>query len=215
MSDITLVNTLSGSVQTPPTGKTAFFFDPSGVPRTKSPLGAFIPLGNIALSSSITDQAISAATLTLIAGTLIGAPVLNLVPGTTIRWNIIGVGGALGVAANTVTVRAGSTGTVSDAAIATFTTTAGTATASDFKMTVDLAIRVVGAAAQSTAECTIINSAVTTGFINAATNVLSGTMANFNSTTVPFYMHVALTTGASKTATIKVANVELINPISP
>lgn len=215
MADITLVGTLSGSVPTPPVGKTAMFFDTSGVPRVKNSAGAFNPLGNIALSSSITDQAVAAATLTLIAGTLVGAPALNMVPGTTIRWNIIGVAAALGTATNTIAVRAGPLGTVSDPAIATFTTTAGTAAASDFKITIDLAVRVVGAAAQTAAECTIINSAAAAGFIGAATNVLSGTMANFSSLTVPFYMHVAMTTGATKTATIKVANVELITPMSP
>lgn len=165
-------------------------------------------------SSSVADQAISAATLTLLTGSMVTVPPQGFQIGTAFKWEIIGTGGAVGIAANTITVRLGTAGTTADAAIATFTTTAGTAAASEFKITILLTVRTIGAAATASGEC-IINNSAASGFINATVNVLAGTMASFNTTTAQQFMHVDLTTGATKTATIKQVIASVLNPANP
>lgn len=165
-------------------------------------------------ATSIVDQAIAAATLTLLTGSLVVAPPQGFQVGTVLRWTITGTGGALGVAANTITVRIGTAGTTADAAVATFTTTVGTAAASEFKIVIELTIRTLGAAATAMAECTINNSAAA-GFINATVNVLAGTMAAFSTLVAQQFVHVDLLTGAAKTATIKQVITECINPANP
>jgi hypothetical protein len=87
--------------------------------------GALMP-GHGAVAA-VADQAIAAATLTLIAGSMIAIPPQGFQIGTTIRWTIDGISAAVGVAANTITVRVGTAGTTADAAVATFTTGVGAA----------------------------------------------------------------------------------------
>lgn len=165
-------------------------------------------------AASITDQAIAAATIALITGTLIPIAPQGLQQGQTYRWTVIGTSGAAGTAANVITIRLGTAGTTADAAIATFTTTAGTAVASEFKIVINLTVRVIGAISTAVAECVIQNSAAS-GFINATVNVLAGTMATFNSTTAQQYIHVNITTGTAKTITVKQAIAEIIGSGNP
>lgn len=166
-------------------------------------------------SPGVADQAIAAATLTLISGTLLTIPPQGLQVGTMMEFTAILTSGAAGTAANTITIRMGTTGTTADAAIATFTTSVGTAVASRAKIEVSLTIRTLGAAGTAVATCCIWNSAAT-GFVNIGTSVLTGTMATFNTVTSGLlYMHMDLQTGAAKTATINQSYSNCVNSANP
>ena len=167
------------------------------------------PTGGGPTVPAVADQAISAATLTLITGTSLAPN--GFYVGQTFRWVIVGNGGALGTSANTITVKIGTANTTADATVATFTTSVGTAAASNFQIEITLTIRTLGASATALAQCVILNSAAT-GFVSIDASVLIGTMSTFNSTTASQFVHVDLTTGASKTATIQLATVEVYVP---
>jgi hypothetical protein len=165
-------------------------------------------------NASVASQAIAAATATLITGSLIAVPPQGLQVGTVLRWTITGTGGAAGTAANTIAVKAGTAGTTADAAIATYTTAVGTAAASEFKIIIELTIQTLGASGVIASECTILNSAAA-GFVNTAVSVLAPTIVALNTTTSNLFLHVDITTGAAKTATIKQVTVECLNPANP
>lgn len=177
------------------------------------PNGGFAALGHPA-APSVADQAIAAATLTLITGSLTAMPPQGFQVGGAFRWTIKGAGGAAGTAANTFVVRIGTTGTSADAAVATFTTAVGTAAASTFSVDIAFTIRTLGAAATAAALCTILNSTAA-GFVNTFVSVIPGTMATFNTTTAQQFMSVSLLTGAAKTATITQCLGECISPANP
>lgn len=163
---------------------------------------------------AIADQAISAATLTLITGSLVQVPPQGSQIGTTYRWKIHGTSAAAGTAANTIAVRYGVNGTTADAVVATVTTSVGTAAASEYTIEIELTIRTIGAAATAVCRVRVTNSG-TTGFINTTMNVLNGTMSTFNTTTARPFFSVSLTTGASKTATIRQCTVECVKAANP
>lgn len=166
-------------------------------------------------SSAVVDQAIAAATLTAINGTFLTLPPQALRVGMVLTFTAILTTNAAGTAANTITIRLGTNGTTADAAIATFTTSVGTAVASTAIVEVTLTIRSLGAAGTAVATCNIRNSAAA-GFINIGQAVLVGTMATFNTVTSGLlYVHMALTTGASKTANVTQSFSNCVNSANP
>jgi hypothetical protein len=191
-------------------GNAFFHWNPNG--------GMGLPLC-VSAPVNIADQAIAAATLTEITGSVISVPPQGFQIGTKLRWTIEGVTSvAAGTAANTIVVRLGTTGTSADAAVATFTTGVGSAiTAVPFKIVIDLTIRTLGAAATAIAYCMIDSGllGVAEGFIAQANNILVAVMATFNTTTVQQFWGVSLTTGASKTVTIQECSVEVVKPANP
>lgn len=160
---------------------------------------------------AVADQAIAAATLTLLTGTLVKP--LGLYVGQVFRWQIVGTAAAAGTAANTIAVRWGTAGTTADAVVGTVTTAVGTAAISEYVIDVTLTIRTLGGTATAVMNVNIRNSAAT-GFVNTTQSVLNGTMSSFNSVLAGFF-HVSLTTGASKTATIRQAYATVAAPSNP
>ena len=167
---------------------------------------------------AVADQAIAAATLTLLTGSLLSVPPQGYQVGTVLRWTVTGASAAVGTAANTITVRLGTAGTTADTARATFTTPVGLATVAEFKIVVDFTIRTIGSTATAVATCTI-NSSTTAGaaggLINSLVNVLNGTMATFDTTTGAQFFSLNILTGASKTLTIRQVICEIVNSANP
>jgi hypothetical protein len=169
-------------------------------------------------STSVADQAISAATLTLFTGSLITVPPQGFQVGTVLRWTIRGASAAVGTATNSITIRIGTAGTTGDGVVATFTTTAGLATVAEFSIVITFTIRTLGAAATAIADCSILSTTTAGaagGLIGQIVNMLTGTMATWNSTTAQQFISVNITTGASKTLTIRQTIAEIINPANP
>ena len=181
-----------------------------------TPNGGMQPAA-LAAPTSVADQAIAAATLTAITGSVMSVPPQGFQPGTTWRWIIEGTSGAVGTAANSIFVKIGTTGTSADATVATFTTGVGDATAAPFKIVITFTVRTIGAAATAIAYAEVVSGllGVAHGFIAQLTNILQGVMATFNSTTAQQFISVALTTGASKTLTIQQSMCEVVKPANP
>ena len=93
--------------------------------------------------------------------------------------------------------------------IASFTTTVGTAAASDFVVEVYMTVRTVGTSGTCAVKCVVRNSAAA-GFINATVNVLAASPVVYNNLNGNTKHHISLLTGASKTATITQAYVEVL-----
>lgn len=164
--------------------------------------------------AAITDQAIAAATNTLINGSLIVVPPQGFQIGTIFRWTINGVtSAAAGTGTNTITIRYGTTGLIGDAAIATFTTTAGTGvTAMGFRILIEMTIRTLGAGGTGVANCQVI-SHNNTGFTGSPNDIDAA--VSLNTTTVSPFLSIGLTTGALKTVNIRQCITEVINSGNP
>lgn len=167
-------------------------------------------------SSTVADQAVASGANTAILGTVCAVPPQGFQQGTTFKFTLIGNSIAAGTAANIIRVYLGSTGTVGDTAIQTFTTSVGTAAASQFQIEVFVTMRLgPNAAATSAGRALVLNSAAT-GFINALVNVLPGTAATANTVTSGLlYISLALQPGAGKTTTITQAFCEVLNAANP
>lgn len=170
--------------------------------------------------ASVADQAISAATLTSITGSIITVPPQGIQVGTTFRWIVHLTSGAAGTAAgNVFSVKIGTAGTTADSNVAVFTTlTVGTAVVSEAVVIVQMTIRTLGATATAYASCSITNTGVAgtgVGFISALSQALVPTMSTFNSTTANLFINLCLTTSAAKTVTIRQIATECVNPANP
>ncbi len=180
-----------------------------------NPNGGLRP--GIKSSATVADQAIAAATNTMILGTVCAVPPQGFQQGTTFKFTAIGVGtNASGTAANVIRVYLGPNGTIADTAIHTFTTGFGTASSTPFQIEVFVTMRLgPNAAATSSGRAVVLNSAAA-GFINATSNVLTSTAATANTVTSGLlYIGLALQTGASKTVAITQAFCEVLNAANP
>lgn len=197
------VNGINGSTGAQgPAGPAILFLEDTSEVEPLAPLQPFAnPPSQITAQASSADQEVSAATLTQLTGSSF-AIINALKVGSTFRWTVSGTCNNAGTGAETITVRIGTANTTADAAVATFTTTASTANVSQYKFDVSFTVRTLGAAATATGFCAVVNSA-NAGFINSVTNSLNPTMATFDSTASPLFVHLDILTGASKTLTIR------------
>lgn len=188
-------------------GNSFFLWNPNGA------MG--LPLAPAAVA--VVDQAIAAATLTLITGSVLAVPPQGFQIGTCLRWVIEGTSAAVGTAANTINVRLGTTGTSADAVVAAFTTGVGNATAAPFRIEIGLTIRTLGAAATAISYCVIASGllGVADGLIAQLSNMIQGVMSTFNTTTIQQFFSVSITTGASKTLTVQRCLCEVVKPANP
>lgn len=164
---------------------------------------------------SFAAQAITAATLTHIKGSLVPIPPQGLQVGTTLRWTFMMTKTAAGTAANTFTVRLGTAGSTADAAVATFTTGLGTAVVDTGKVVIELTVRTLGAAATAIAYLNFTHGLTSTGWLTIAVGNYAGTMATFNSTTQGLYAHVCMQSGASVAPTVQQCFAECVKAASP
>lgn len=161
-------------------------------------------------------QSILAATATYVSGSAIQRPVNGWFVGTTLRWKISGsTTSAAGTATNTINLRVGTAGNVTDAVHMTYTTMVGTANSGiAFQIIIDHTITSIGATAGGGGFATIHNGASATGLVNVPNNIMGGVQtASFNSTSAtPLYIGVSLTLGASKTVNLTTCYAEILNP---
>lgn len=162
------------------------------------------------------NQAI-ANTLTLITGTLISIPPQGFQVGTVLRWTLTGLQTAAAVGACVSTIRIGTAGTTADAAVLTITQPTSTvATATGFKMVIEMTIRSLGAAATVIGKGTLEQG--TAAGIGGATQISmpTPTTATFNSTTAQQFVHADfISGGAGTTVTFEQAFCEVVNPANP
>jgi len=174
-----------------------------------TPNGGFFPG---ARSVSVADQAISAATLTLITGSLLAVPPQGFQIGTVFRWTVTMSKTAAGTAARTWFVKIGTAGTTSDTTVATFTN-AGvpTAVVDQGKLVVEFTVRgPLGASCAGVATSELTHNLAATGFGTKAIDFTAATMATWNSATAQQFISLHLTSGASEAITVQQCITEVV-----
>lgn len=172
-------------------------------------------------TGAFADQAISAATLTALTGSVVAVPPQGFQIGTTLQWVINLTGGAAGTTVGgTFKLKLGTNGTSADADVASFTMVGGAATAvvSEVQVVITITVRTLGAAATAYATLQLTNAGAAgtaVGFIGNLAVQLAPTMTAFNTTTAQQFFSVALTTAAVKTATIRQVIPFCLNPGNP
>jgi len=148
---------------------------------------------------------------TVIGGASNAIPPNFLKAGQNIKVTILGTCTSSATNASTFALRVGPLGTVSDAVAATCTacTAAASGTAVPFKVTYDLTVRTVGAAATLYGSCTVLNTGVT-GLSDAAVKVTAFTASAFDSTATNFWMPTYVAAASTTTCTFQNVIFEII-----
>lgn len=162
---------------------------------------------------AVTAQAITAATLTHIKGTLVPVPPQGFQVGTVLRWTITMTKTAAGTAANTFHIRLGTTGSTADAVVATFApATLGTAVADTGTCEITFTVRTLGATATAMAHLRFTHNLASTGWFVIPIVDIDGTMSTFNTTTTQQFLSVTMRSGASVVPTVQQAFCECLRP---
>lgn len=177
-----------------------------------SPVNRNAVLGNPLNNFSTRDQTIAAATTATITGSRIAIPANGLQIGSfyTVRLSVSKT--SAGTAACSYLVKLGTTGTTSDATIATLTLPVGTAVAD--KGTVDITVLVRGPiTASCIANChfSMVHNLQTTGLANVPGVVLNTNSSAFDATASGLILSVACTTAASTVYTFQQVYSEVKN----
>jgi len=164
------------------------------------------------MNYSVASQAITAATLTYITGSMITVPVGKLRIGTILRWKFNITKTGAGTALSTYTVVVGTLGTTGDTARLSFTKPAGTGVADEGFIEITAIVRgPLSASGIMVGEFVMAHNLAATGHAtipNVCVNVVSGT---FDVTVANLKVGVCITSGASDAITIQQVVAEAIN----
>jgi hypothetical protein len=161
---------------------------------------------------SVADQQINAATSALLTGSLLTIPVGKIQIGSIFKFKLHLSKTAAGTAANTFIVRLGTAGTISDAALITFTLPVGTAVIDTGEIEITITIR-----GPLTSSCIaqgalkLSHNLSTTGLANVPNVCLKVTSGTFDPTVADLKMSVSCTTAASTVLTFQQVIAECIN----
>jgi hypothetical protein len=158
---------------------------------------------------STQDQAITAATRTYIAGSMLQIPI-SLKVGTVLKWKFNMTKTAAGNAASTFDICFGLAGTTADTARVSFTKKAGTAAADEAVVEIIATVRSIGATGVVIGEFMLAHDLASTGHATTPNVVVSGISAGFDMTVPKLKAGVCITSGASDAITIKLVQAEII-----
>ena len=161
---------------------------------------------------SVAQQAITAATRTLVTGTKIKVPPGGLKVGSRYRAEFNVAKTAAGTATSTIDVGFGTAGTTADTARVSFTKPAGTAAADEGFIVVEALVRTVSATGVVAGEFVLVHNLAATGHAQIPCVVVSTISSGFDNTSEELYVSTFITTGASDVVTIEVARAELYIP---
>ncbi|MBA3843512.1 MAG: hypothetical protein H0X39_13035 [Actinobacteria bacterium] len=169
--------------------------------------------GDSLANQSTADQAVTAATLTYLTGSLISVPAAKLRVGTIFIWRLSLSKTAAGIAARAFHVRVGTLGTTADAAVLTFTQTSlPTAVADDGYIEIVATVRgPLSASCIMQGQHRLMHNGNTAGLAAVPVHVLKATSAAFNATTASLKVGLTVTTGASEALTFQQVNGEAKN----
>lgn len=160
--------------------------------------------GTYGTNNSVTSQAITAATRTVITGSAIAVPASGLQIGSTFRWRFNMTKTAAGSASSTVDIAIGTAGTTSDTAVVSFTKPAGTAAADEGYCEVEVVIRgPLTASCVAVGEFTLIHNLAATGHAQIPCVVVNTVSSTFDATVSSLILSLCLTSGASDAITIQ------------
>jgi hypothetical protein len=158
---------------------------------------------------STQDQAITAATRSYIAGSMLQIPALLKV-GTMLKWKFNITKTAAGTAASTYDICFGLAGTTADTARVSFTKKAGTAAADEGVVEIIATVRSIGATGIVIGEFRLSHDLASTGHATTPNVVVSGISAGFDMTIPKLKVGVCITSGASDAITIKIVQAEIV-----
>jgi hypothetical protein len=202
------VSDLKGSAATPLTMATTtrLLASSGGVDGviTGSEMKSFI--GDCLGNWSTAAQTPAAATLTYITGSSIAVPTGYLLrAGTQFRWQLEVSKTAFGTAARTFHIRVGTTGTTTDAAVLTFTSTSAPTAAADVgRIEIIATVRVAGATATMKGSLLLTHNGNTAGLASIPVHIISPAVSSsFNGATAGLVIGLSLQTGTAEVITIE------------
>jgi hypothetical protein len=148
------------------------------------------------------DQAIAAATLTLVAGSVITIPAAKLRAGSILKWRIVLAKAAVGVASRNVFVRLGTAGTTADTAVLTFASPVPTAAADEGYMDIQVTVRAATSTATLQGMLVLMHNGNTVGLATVPVVVQRAVSGAVDVTVASLKASISITTGASETLTI-------------
>lgn len=150
------------------------------------------------------DQAIAAATLAYINGSVLAIPSSGLVIGATFRWHVVMTKTAAGTAARSFHVRVGILGTTGDTSVATMTTGVGTAAIDTGVLDIIAIVQgPITSLCKLNCSSSLYHELATTGFLTKAQDVKQVLSAAFDATVQNFMIGLSVQAGASEVLTIK------------
>jgi hypothetical protein len=166
--------------------------------------------GNHQRNLSVAAQAITAATLTQINGSLLKIPQGGLKVGTRIRWKFNVTKTAAGAAASTYAITFGTLGTTADTARVSFTKPAGDATADEANVEITAVVRTIGATGVVLGNFTLTHNLAATGHATIPCVNVKTTSAGFDLRGEDQYVALVVTSGAADALTIDWCEAEIL-----
>lgn len=163
-------------------------------------------------SQSVSAQGAGFATDTYLVGSSIALPAGSPYVGSTYHCVFDVAKTAAGTATPIITLRIGTAGSTADAAICTFTFTAGTAAVDVGTIEVWATFRTVGSGTSAVLQgrAQIKHNLSITGLVNLVSPTLQVTSAGFNSTTASTIIGLSVNGGLSAAWTVQLVRSELI-----
>lgn len=164
------------------------------------------------------DQAIPAAALTQLGGSIICLPPQAIQIGTTFRWKFDLSKTALGTLGSLFQIRLGPAGGNADPVIQAATSPVGTAAIDIASFEVEYTISAIGAAANGRGRFRMVAKSAAAGAGWSATNSMNitGTPTAFNSVTSAFlFIGLYITSGSTVVPTLVSMTAEVVDPGSP
>jgi hypothetical protein len=174
-----------------------------GVEMTTQPKGLEVR------ALSVAAQAITAATLTQINGSLLKVPQGGLKVGTRISWKFNVTKTAAGTATSTYAITFGTLGTTADTARVSFTKPVGDATADEAEVTITAVVRSVSATGVVVGKFVMTHGLASTGHATIPVVNLLTTSAGFDNRGEDLYVALVVTSGAADALTISFCESEL------
>lgn len=162
-------------------------------------------IGDTLSNQSVADQAVAAATLTYLTGSMLTVPAAKIRNGTVFKWILTASKTAAGVAARTFHVRIGVNGTTADTAVLSFlSTSAPTAAVDEGVFEIVCTVRGANlAAATIQGVCELRHNGNTVGFAVIPVHIIRALSAAVDLTVANLKVGLSLTTGAAEVITFQ------------
>jgi len=211
MAELDLTEVAGSSIAIPSAAVLAAFAEADHRHRSKDSNGYVRNLAQF-VNFSTTSQAPAAATRTYIAGSQVAMPAAGrLQIGTMFRWSFNMTKTNAGVATSTFDICFGTAGTTADTARVSFTKPAGTAAADEAKVVIEAIVRgPLSSSGIVVGEFTLIHNLSATGHAQVPCVVVNTVSGTFD-VTLPTFVGVCITSGASDAITIQQVITEVFN----
>lgn len=211
MAELDLTEIAASSIVTPSSGIDALFAESDHRLRSKDSAGFIRNLTSF-VNFSTTAQTPGAASRTYITGSQVALPAAGrLQIGTMFRWTFNMTKTNAGIATSTFDIAFGTAGTTGDTARVSFTKPAGTAAADEGKVVIEAIVRgPLSSSGIVVGEFTLVHNLASTGHATIPCVVVNTVSSAFD-VTLPTFVGLCITSGASDAITIQQVMTEVFN----